>query len=239
MTTEQNNENIAARAEDNVVNIKDAQQNTSNEAQAQELSGEEAAMKSLSDALQAAASDGEVASEDALATAQAQLDSLKAENADLKDRALRNAAEAENIRKRAERAQAETTKYAVTNFAKDLVSVFENLIRATASITEEARAESEQVNNLAVGVDMTKNELEQVFAKHHITRIDPIGEKFDHNKHQAMLKVDTDEHESGTIVQVLQAGYMIHDRLLQPALVGVAKSSNASGDAQHHVDTQA
>ncbi len=239
MSTEQKNELSAESAEDNVVNINDAQTDPSEEVTAQELSGEEAAMKSLSDALKAASSENEPEPEDPLAIALKEIDALKAENAQLKDRALRNAAEAENIRKRAERAQAETSKYAVTGFAKDLVSVFENLIRATASITEEARAENEQVNNLAIGVEMTKKELEQVFAKNNITRIDPMGEKFDHNKHQAMLKVDTDEHESGTIVQVLQAGYMIHDRLLQPALVGVAKSSNASGDAQHHVDTQA
>ena len=235
MTEEQKNNNNATDIEEKVVNIKDAQQEN---VQQPDLSGEEAAMQSLADALKAANSE-EADAEDSLAAALQEVDTLKAENAELKDRALRSAAEAENIRKRAERSQAETSKYAVTGFAKDLVSVFENLIRATASITEETRAENEQVNNLAVGVDLTKNELEQVFAKHHITRIDPMGEKFDHNKHQAMLKVDTDEHESGTIVQVLQAGYMIHDRLLQPALVGVAKSSNISGDAPQHVDTQA
>jgi molecular chaperone GrpE len=227
-----------AHAEDNVAQIKDALE----QMQSDHLAGEEAAMKSLSDALKHAASDAETsgdASNDALSAALQEIEALKAENAELKDLALRNAAEAENIRKRAERTQADTSKYAVTSFAKDLVSVFENLIRATESITEEARASNEQIRNLAVGVDMTKAELEQVFAKNHIARIYPMGEKFDHNKHQAMLKVETDEHESGTIVQVLQAGYVIHDRLLQPALVGVARSSSAADDVQHYVDTQA
>lgn len=220
------------------------QQNVSDEgavdtAQAMEekLEAEQESLDSLAEALKKATSDvEEVAEADA---SQARIAELEKENADLRDRALRSAAEAENIRKRSERTQQDTTKFAVTGFAKDLISVYENLTRATASITEQARAENEGLNNLAIGVDLTQQELDRVFAKHHIKRIDPMGKKFDHNFHQAMLKVETDEHEAGTIVQVLQAGYVIHDRLLQPAMVGVAKPLNAASDSATHVDTKA
>ncbi len=199
------------------------------------LQAEQESLDSLAAALKQATSD--VPEEEVVAT---RVSELEAENAELKDRLLRAAAETENIRKRSERTQQETSKFAVTGFAKDLISVFENLTRATASIPEEARQGNEAVSNLAVGVEMTLKELETVFGKHGIKRIDPMGEKFDHNYHQAMLKVETDEYEKGTIVQVLQAGYAMHERLLQPAMVGVAKPLNApSSDTATHVDTQA
>ena len=131
----------------------------------------------------------------------------------------------------------ETNKYAVSKFASALVPVLENLQRATGSISEELRAENSQVKNLAEGVEMTLRELLSVFEKFGIKRIDPQGEKFDHNFHQAMQQMEDDSVQPGTVLQVLQAGYTIHDRLLQPALVNVAKAS--SGDAPKQVDTQA
>lgn len=154
---------------------------------------------------------------------------------ELKDQLIRAVAETENVRKRAQRDLEEANKYAVTNFARSLVSVLENLQRATGSINEELREENPQVKNLAEGVEMTLRELLSVFEKFGINRIDPMGEKFDHNFHQAMAQIEDESVEPGTILQVLQAGYSIHDRLLQPALVNVAKR----GDAPKQVDTEA
>ncbi len=210
------------------------------------LSGEQEAMESLAEAIRNATSDAPPTTDsEAVDDPTPRIAELEAENAALRDKALRATADAENTRRRAEREQKETTKFAVTGFARDLISVFENLSRASASISDEARKADAQLNNLAMGVDMTLSEMTQAFAKHQITRIDPMGQPFDHNLHQAMNKVETTEHPEGTVVQVLQAAYTIHDRLLQPALVAVAtapkSTDNQSGgdEAPQHVDTQA
>jgi molecular chaperone GrpE len=153
---------------------------------------------------------------------QAVIDEKEKELAALKDQALRALAEAENTRRRAEREQQETAKYAVSRFAGDLVNVLENLQRATASIPETMRAEHQAVANLAVGVEMTLKELLGAFEKHGIRRIDPTGQKFDHQLHQAVAQLPDETAEPGTVLQVVQAGYTIHDRLLRPAMVVVA-----------------
>lgn len=173
--------------------------------------------------------------EAAIAALQALITQKDGELAAMKDQALRALAEAENVRRRAERDVAETSKYAVTGFARDLVSVLENLQRAVESIPAQVRVEQPVVGNLAVGVEMTLKELLSAFEKHGIKRIDPLGQKFDHNLHQAVAQIATPDAEEGTVVQVLQAGYTIHDRLLRPAMVGVA----SKGEAPHQVDTQA
>jgi len=178
------------------------------------------------------------ANDDAAAAVAALQDALaqkEAELATLKDQALRALAEAENTRRRAERDVAETNKYAVTGFARDLVGVLENLQRALESIPAPLKAEQPAVNNLAVGVEMTLKELLAAFEKQGIKRIDPMGQKFDHNLHQAVAQINAPDAEEGSVVQVLQAGYTIHDRLLRPAMVGVAMK----GEAAKHVDTQA
>jgi len=144
------------------------------------------------------------------------------ELAALKDQALRALAETENTRRRAERELADMSKYAVTGFARDLVSVLENLQRAVDSIPAEIKESQPAVANLAIGVEMTLKELLGVFNRQGIERIEPMGQKFDHNFHQAIAQIDTPDAEAGTVVQVLQAGYKIHDRLLRPAMVGVA-----------------
>lgn len=159
---------------------------------------------------------------------------LVQENAELKDQLLRTVAEMENLRKRTERDIQDARKYAVTNFARDLVNVLENLQLALLNIPAEARANDEKLATLAEGVEMTANELMRVFEAQGIVRIAPQGEKFDHNFHQAIAQVEDTSKEPGTIVQVLQAGYIIHDRLLRPAMVTVAK---AAGGVK--VDTQA
>ena len=162
---------------------------------------------------------------------QAVIDEKDKETGAMKDQALRALAEAENVRRRSERELADMSKYAVTSFARDLVSVLENLQRATGSIPPELKDAQPAVANLAVGVEMTQKELLGVFGKHGIARIDPLGQKFDHNLHQAVAQIDTPDAEAGTVVQVLQAGYTIHDRLLRPAMVGVASGNSAQVNA--------
>ncbi|VAV87344.1 Heat shock protein GrpE [hydrothermal vent metagenome] len=150
---------------------------------------------------------------------------LEIEVADLKDKLLRNMAEMENMRRRAEREKAEATLYAATNFARDVLPVGDNLARALETIDDEARANaSDAVKNLLEGVELTQRELLNTLQKHNITIIEPMGEKFDPNKHQAMFEVPDPEAVNGTVVQVVQAGYSIGDRVLRPAMVGVAKS---------------
>ena len=159
---------------------------------------------------------------------------------ELNERLLRAVAETENIRKRSQRELQEANKYAVTGFARDLISVVENLHRAATSIPAEAQDTSPELKNIAQGVEMTLQETYSVFERHHIKRIDPKGEMFDHNIHQAVVQIDSDDEPAGKILQVMQAGYTIHDRLLQPAMVGVAKASAGGTDAAaEHVDTQA
>ena len=165
---------------------------------------------------------------------QALLEQKDSELAGMKDQALRALAEAENTRRRSERELADMSKYAVTNFARDLVNVLENLQRATEAIPAELRSGQPAVASLATGVEMTLKELLTVFERYGIVRIDPLGQKFDHNYHQAVAQVDMPDAEPGSVVQVLQAGYSIHDRLLRPAMVAVA-----SGNAGPKLDTKA
>lgn len=160
---------------------------------------------------------------------------LKEEVNQMRDQWVRAVAEAENIRKRAQRDQEETSRYAITAFARDMVNVLENLKRAADSIPPEARTDAENnlLKVLAEGVDMTLQELLQIFQKFGINRIDPNGQKFDHNLHQAVVQVERSDVEAGTVVQVVQSGYTIHDRLLRPAMVAVSKQ----GEPPKKVDT--
>ena len=150
---------------------------------------------------------------------------LEIENADLKDKLLRNMAEMENMRRRAEREKAEATLYAATNFARDVLPVGDNLSRALDAVSDEARQNAdESIKNLLEGMTLTHRELLNTLQKHNITIIEPMGEKFDPNKHQAMFEVPDPEAINGTVVQVVQAGYSIGERVLRPAMVGVARS---------------
>ena len=159
--------------------------------------------------------------------------------ADLKDQLLRAVAETENVRRRGQRDLEESRKYAVTGFARDLTAVIENLYRAIGSIPEQARAENETLNNLGLGLDMTLRDMTSTLERHGIKRLWPEGEAFNHNQHQAISQIDSDDHPAGTVLQVLQAGYSIHDRLLQPAMVCVARATQAGSSTVQHVDTQA
>ena len=161
--------------------------------------------------------------------------SVEDETAAMKDQLIRTMAEMENLRKRSEREMGDARKYAVTGFARDLVNVVENLQLAIQNITPEDKNSNEKMANLAQGVEMTYNELLRIFEGNGIVRIDPMGEKFNHNHHQAVAQVEDADAEPGTITQVLQAGYIIHDRLLRPAMVTVAKG----GDKAESVTTEA
>ncbi len=146
------------------------------------------------------------------------------EIASLEDKLLRTMAEMQNLRRRTEKDVEEARKFGITSFARDLINVLENLRRADDSIPKEELEKNELFRNLQVGVHMTHQELVNICKRHGINQIDPLGQKFDHNLHQAMMEIPTDEAEPGTVMQVMQAGYTIYDRLLRPALVALAKS---------------
>jgi len=148
---------------------------------------------------------------------------LQAEAADLKDRLLRAHAEVENIRKRAEREKEETAKYAVTKLARDIVNVGDNFQRAIDAIPAGAAEQDAALKSFLEGVTMTERELLNVLERHGIRRVQPMHEPFNPHLHQAVMEMARSDVPSGTIVQVFQAGFMIEDRVLRPAMVAVAK----------------
>ena len=148
----------------------------------------------------------------------------------LKDQLLRALADAENARRRARKDVEDARTYAISRFAQDLLGVADNLGRALASIPAERRDGDEAVRAIADGVEMTAREFEAVLARHGISRIDPLGEKFDYNRHQALFETADTDQPDGTVVQVLQTGYRIGDRLLREAMVGVAKGGAPESD---------
>jgi molecular chaperone GrpE len=148
---------------------------------------------------------------------------LEAELADTKDRLLRALAETENVRRRAQREREDTQKYAVSGFARDLLATADNLRRALDSLPE-AEIKDARTRSLLDGVAATERELLSVFERHGLQRIDPKGERFDHNFHQAVFEAERPDAPAGTVIEVLQPGYVLHDRLLRPAMVGVAKA---------------
>jgi molecular chaperone GrpE len=160
--------------------------------------------------------------EAAPATPEERIAALEAELAESQDRLLRALAETENTRRRAQRERVDAERYGFAKFAGDLLSVADNLRRALDSLPE-AEARDDRTRGLLAGVEATERELLAAFERHGLKRIDPKGEKFDHNFHQAVFEVENTGRPAGTIVEVLQPGYVVHDRLLRPAMVGVAK----------------
>ncbi len=148
---------------------------------------------------------------------------LLSDVASLKDQLLRALAETENVRRRAERDKADLSKYAVANFAREVLGVADNLRRAVEAVDRDTVEGNEDLKNLHVGIEMTQKALEASCERFGIKPIDAMGKKFDHNFHQAMFEVEDPEQPEGVVVQEIQAGYMIHDRLLRPAMVGVSK----------------
>ena len=149
---------------------------------------------------------------------------LAREAADLKDRLLRTLAEMENMRRRTDKEVADARTYGVTNFARDILAVADNMERALKALDDEIRTKADAgLKALLDGVELTERELIKVMEKHGVRRLEPAGQKFDPNLHQAMLEVPDPSVPSGTVVQVMQPGYTIGERVLRPALVGVAK----------------
>ena len=152
------------------------------------------------------------------------LQQLEAENADLKDKYLRLMADMENLRRRTAKEVKDANVYGVTNFARDMLAVGDNLGRALQALPDDmADSADDAVKTLLEGVEMTQREMLNALGKYGVTKLEPEGEKFDPNFHQAMFEVPNPDLPSGTVVQVMQAGYVIGERVLRPAMVGVAK----------------
>ena len=186
------------------------------------------------------AEDGEapVATEAAEPSAEERVAALEAELAEHKDQLLRALAETENVRRRAQREREDALKYAVAGFAKELLSVADNLRRALDSLPE-SEVKDERTRGLVTGVEATERELLSVFERHGLRRIDPDGERFDHNFHQAIFEAERPDKPGGTVVEVLQPGYVLHDRLLRPAMVGVAKEKPGPAEPAEPTGTAA
>jgi molecular chaperone GrpE len=165
----------------------------------------------------------------------AELDRLRAENGDLKDQLLRLAADMENLRKRTARDVHDARAYSVANFARDVLSVSDNLKRALEAIPADALAKGDAgFKSLAEGVEMTERSLMAAMERHGVKKIEPLGQKFDPNFHQAMFEIPNADVPHNTVLQVAQAGFVIGDRMLRPALVGVSKGGpkQAAGEGQ-------
>jgi molecular chaperone GrpE len=161
--------------------------------------------------------------------ADARLNAAEAELADTKDKLLRALAETENVRRRLQRERDDALKYAAGEFAKSLLSTADDLRRALDAMPE-AEISDPRAKSLREGVAATERGLLAAFERHGLKRIDPNGERFDHNFHQAIFEAERPDLPAGTIVEVLQPGYVLHDRLLRPAMVGVAKGGAKAND---------
>ena len=184
------------------------------------------------------ATETSVAAEAVEPSAEERVAALETELAEQKDHLLRALAETENVRRRAQREREDALKYAVAGFAKELLSVADNLRRALDSLPE-SEIRDERTHGLLAGVAATERELLSVFERHGIQRIDPDGERFDHNLHQAIFEAERPGKPSGMIIEVLQPGYVLHDRLLRPAMVGVAKENPGPGEPAESASTVA
>jgi molecular chaperone GrpE len=157
---------------------------------------------------------------------------LEAEKLDLKDKLLRTLADMENLRRRTEREVADARAYAVTNFARDMLNVADNVRRAMENVPADAlQAADGAFKSFIEGIDLTERDLLKTLERHGVKKLDPQGQKFDPNLHQAMFEVPNPDVPNGTVIQVVQSGYVIGDRVLRPALVGVAKGGpKANGE---------
>ncbi len=161
----------------------------------------------------------------------------EAEIAELNDRLLRTLAEGENLRRRAQREREETLKYAIAGFARDVLGVGDNLRRALETLPEGSDTEDGPLKSFIEGVALTERDLLGILQRHGVEKVDPAGDKFDHNLHEAMFEVPTAEAAPGTVVQVVEAGYVLNGRLLRAARVGVAKSPPVAPAPPEDTDT--
>ena len=148
---------------------------------------------------------------------------LEAKIEDLRDQLMRSLADSENLRKRTLKEIEHSKKYSHISFVRDLVSLFDNLQRALDAVPDDKSKLSEPIKNLIVGLELVNKEIINTFEKHNLKQIEPLGEKFDYNFHQAMYEVPTNDEESGIVVEVSQKGYLLYDRLVRPAMVGISK----------------
>ena len=151
---------------------------------------------------------------------------MTAERDALKDQLLRALADTENMRRRSVREADTARKYGHTQFARDLVGAIDNLARALASAPEDKSSLEESVRSLLTGIELSWTEIQSAIEKHGVRQINPVGEKFDYNFHQAMFEVPTNDQPPGVVLEVVQHGYALHDRLLRPAMVGVSKTAD-------------
>ena len=156
--------------------------------------------------------------------------SLHAQISDLKDQLLRTMAESENIRKRTLKEVEQAKKYSHISFVRDLVSSVDNLKRALDSVPDDKNDLPEPITNLILGLEIVEKEIVTTLERHNIKQISPLGEKFDYNFHQAMFEVPTNNSESGVVVEVSQNGYLLYERLVRPAMVGISKKIEQNDD---------
>ena len=167
-------------------------------------------------------------------------EALRAENAELKDRVLRSHAEMENLRKRTEREVGDTRSYAIAGFARDMLSATDALSRALMVLPPEARTNGDATTkSLIDGIELAEREMQRLLAKHGVKPIEAEGQKFDPHKHQAMFEVPDPSKPEGTVVPVVQAGFAIGDRVLRPAMVGVARGGASHAPSDEAIDKSA
>jgi molecular chaperone GrpE len=160
---------------------------------------------------------------------------LDRELAETKDRLLRTLADMENLRKRTEREVADARLYGISGFARDILGVADNMHRAMQALDDELRTKADEATKaLLEGVELTERELMKALEKNGVKRLDPLGQKFDPNRHQAMFEIEDASVPSGSVVQVMQAGYLIGERILRPAMVAVSKGGAKASPANGH-----
>ena len=164
-------------------------------------------------------------------TAEEIIQKLNEEIEGLKDQRLRAVAELENFRKRAEKEQSDALKYGISNFAKEIINIGDNIERAKSSISDDVKS-NDSIKSVVEGLDLIAQSTLSTFEKIGIKKIESLNEKFDHNLHQAMMEIEKNDCEPGTIVQELIPGYTLHDRLLRPAMVGVSKKTQENQGAK-------
>lgn len=205
---------------------------------AQAAQGEELSAETPSNGNSEAQANQSAAAEvDEKALLAAEVEKLRNEKRELEDKTLRLVAEMENLRRRTERDKAEFSKYAVSDFARELLSVGDNIRRAIDSVQAED-SDNPALRSLLEGIEVTERELIKAFEKHHIKRFDPQGEKFNPHVHDAMTRIDVPNTAADTIVQVVQAGYMIGERVLRPASVIVAKGGSGADNQTQNKESQ-
>ena len=217
-------------------------QEKNNETPEEAAAAADAAADMAAEAAEAAEAEEQAEADAAVEDVQVEIDAAgkaDAEIADLKDKLLRALADIENLRRRSQKEREDALKYASANFARDMLSVADNLRRAIESIPEEGDPDGAALVGFIEGIALTEKDLLSALERHKITKIEPMGEKFDPQFHEALFEIPTNDAASGTVMQVMETGYTIHDRLLRPAKVGIAKAAPADTGPGDQVNTTA